>query len=319
MSLDDLGLIDYKVADKTLLIDGDLVVYRPCCVFNEDTDGDRRQIIRKINQAIDSMMEKAGCNRYIMFVTTKFNFRDDLVDDYKANRKEEERPVNLAWAKRWVVKELNTHYWKKLEADDLLGVHMTKLEDAVLWSLDKDLRQIPGQHLDDASGEVITVTNEGILREDTIVSKETGKKKKKVYFDGTIGFYYQLLVGDSTDHIVGCGRRVEAVRKSGPKAGEKYTKRKGIGSGAAVKALTAAALSAGTRPVLEVALEKVVSLYKKEFGEEWKTMLETQANLLFMVRYQYDQVIKRWTVDGRDEYFDLLTGKIDYDFTPPTD
>ena len=48
-------------------------------------------------------MTAAGCDTYIMFVTTNFNFRDDLVDDYKANRADVEKPVNLAWAKQWSV------------------------------------------------------------------------------------------------------------------------------------------------------------------------------------------------------------------------
>ena len=39
-----------------------------------------------INTKIDSLMTAADCNMYILFLTTKFNFRDFLVDDYKANR-----------------------------------------------------------------------------------------------------------------------------------------------------------------------------------------------------------------------------------------
>ena len=153
-------------------------------------------------------MLAAGCNKYIMFVTTKFNFRDQLVDDYKANRKDVERPVNLAWAKKWSTENLNTLNHKGLEADDLLGIYMD--DDTVLWSLDKDLRQIPGQHLDDDTMKVKEVTYEGELED----------RGKKVYFTGMVGFYYQCLVGDSTDNIVGCGKRVPATYKSGAKAGQ---------------------------------------------------------------------------------------------------
>ena len=312
MSLDDLGLVDYE--SKTLIIDGDIVIYQPCCIFNEDDDADRNQIIKYINKKIEKLMMLADCDKYIMFVTTKTNFRDDLVEDYKANRADVERPVNLIWAKRWCLENLNNHYHKKLEADDLLGIHMS--DSTVLWSLDKDLRQIPGKYLDDATGEVIEVTHEGILRVDKITSKTTGKTKDKVYFDGTIGFYYQLLIGDSTDHIVGCGRRERAVYKSGAKKGQEYIVRKGVGSGAALKILYNAHLYAGGRPVLDVALEAVIAEYKKVFGEDWQENLETQANLLYMVREQHGEIIKRWTYDGRDEYFDLIKGVIIHDYTP---
>lgn len=308
MSLEDLGLIDYEVEDKTLLIDGDIVIYQPCCIFNEDDDQSRRMIAKYINKKIDDLMEAAGCNTYIMFVTTKFNFRDRLVDDYKANRADVDRPVNLAWAKKWAVGTLNTHYHKWLEADDLLGIHMN--ENTVLWSLDKDLRQIHGNHLDDKTRKVVEVSYDGTLREDTIVSKQTGKSKKKVYFDGLIGLYYQMLIGDTTDNIIGCATRVEAVRKTGAKKGETYTKRKGVGSAAALKLLATAVMYRGDRTPREAALDAVVNEYKKIHGSDWQVHLETQANLLFMVRKQYGEVIQRWTYDGREEYFDLVKGVI---------
>ena len=314
MSLGDLGLLDYE--SKTLLIDGDIIIYQPCCIFNEDDDMSRRQIIKHINQKIEKLMQAADCDKYIMFVTTKFNFRDDLVDDYKANRADVERPVNLVWAKRYCIEKLNNHFHKKLEADDLLGIYMK--DDTVLWSLDKDLRQIAGQHLDDATGKVVEVTEQGILRVDVSYNAQK-KKKEKVYFDGTIGFYYQMLIGDSTDYIVGCGKRVKAIRKSGVDKGKEYLKREGVGPKAAVNILTNAALYKGDRTVLESALEAVVIEYKKLHGEDWQEHLETQANLLFMVRKQYGEVIKRWTYDGRPEHFDLVKGVILHDYTPTTD
>ena len=305
MSLSELGLLDYQ--STTLNIDGDLIVYQTCCIFNEDDDLSRRQIIKYINKKIDNLMRSADCDTYIMFVTTNTNFRDDLVDDYKANRDPDDRPVNLTWAKRWCTENLNTHYHKKLEADDLLGIYMNA--NSVLWSLDKDLRQIPGMHLDDASQQVVEISEEGILRVDEKISA-SGKTSKKVYFDGTIGFYYQLLIGDDTDYIIGCGIRTPAVYKSGANIGKAYIKRKGVGPLAAVKIITLAAMQRCEQTVLEAALDSVIVEYKKLHGKTWQEHLETQANLLFMVRELDGEKIKRWTFDGRDEYFDLIEGVI---------
>ena len=294
MSLEDLGLIDYEVVDKTLLLDGDIVIYQPCCVFNEDDDQSRKLIAKNINTKIERLMEAAECNTYIMFVTTKFNFRDHLVDDYKANRQDVERPVNLAWAKRWAVDNLNTHFHKGMEADDLLGTHQT--DDTVIWSLDKDLRQIPGSHLDDATQKVVEVTELGSLED----------RGKKIYFDGTLGLYFQLLTGDSTDNIVGCGIRELTVYKSGAKKGQEYYKRKGVGPKKALALLADLDLDA--------ALDVVVDEYKKIHGDNWQVELETQANLLFMIREQYGEIVQRWTYDNREEYFDLVKGVILYDY-----
>lgn len=305
MSLNDLGLID--VAQKTLLIDGDIVVYQPCCIFNDDDDFSRRQIAKYISNKVDKLMEAAGCDRYMMFVTTKFNFRDELVDDYKANRVEADRPVNLAWAKRWAISQLSNFYKKGLEADDLLGIYNKK--DCVIWSLDKDLRQLPGEHLDDETQKIITVTVEGRLEEKNWVT-ESGNKRSKIYFEGDLGFYFQMLIGDSTDNILGCAERKPVVTKSGPNQGQVNVRRVGVGEKAAFKKIIAGIMYKGSRTNSQAALDVVIAEYKAIWGDDWQKHLETQANLLFMVRQMQGEYFRRWTYDGRKEYFNLETGKI---------
>jgi len=311
MSLADLGLIECEdeLEDGTLLIDGDLIVFQSCCVFNDDdSDHSKRKIAKGINQKVDSLIEASGCTKYIMFVTTNFNFRDDLVDDYKFNRSDKDKPINLTWAKRWAVDNLNTHFHKKMEADDLLGTHQAS--NTVIWSLDKDLRQIPGRHLDDATQKVVEITENGKLREIKGELKPDGKRKPtKHYFDGVIGLYFQLLTGDSTDYIVGCGKRLPTVIKSGAKKGQTVIKRKGVGPGDAYKIL----VKAGS---VEKAKQAVGAEYFKIHGENWQQHLETQANLLFMVRWHEGEIIKRWTFDDRPEYFDLVEGVILEDYVP---
>ena len=305
MSLEDLGIIGHK--SKTLLIDGDIIIYQPCCIFNEDDDQSRRQIAKHISNKVDKLMADAGCDRFMMFVTTKFNFRDQLVDDYKANRIEVERPVNLAWAKRWAVAKMTNFFKKGLEADDLLGIYTG--EDTVIWSTDKDLRQIPGEHLDEETREIITITENGRLEEKHWIT-EQGNKRNKIYFEGLIGLYYQMLIGDSTDNIIGCAKREEVVVKSGKNKGQVVTKRVGVGPKKAYTGIIGAIMSDINADPAEKALEYVISEYKKRFGDEWQVNLETQGNLLFMVRQMHKNYIRRWTYDGRKEYFNLDTGKI---------
>ena len=303
--MSDLGLIG--VEEKTLLIDGDIIIYQPCCIFNEDSDQARRQIAKNISNKVDKLMEESGCNRFIMFVTTKFNFRDHLVDDYKANRVDTERPVNLAWAKRWAVAKLSNFFVKGLEADDLLGIYTGK--NTVIWSTDKDLRQIPGEHLDEETREVFTIKEEGRLEEKFWVT-EAGNKRNKIYFEGLIGLYFQMLTGDATDNIIGCAERKMVVAKSGKNKGVASLKRVGVGPKAAYNGIIKNIMSDMSAPPEKKALEYVINCYKDLFKEDWQVKLETQANLLFMVRQMKGDLFRRWTYDGRKEYFNLKTNKI---------
>lgn len=282
--------------NRTLLIDGDIAVYRPCCVHNEDDPQARQRIASSVKGFISRLLQDADCDSYHFFVTPKQNFRDMLVDDYKGNRQEVERPVNLAWAKRWAMDNLQAKYVTGLEADDLLGIYQT--DNTVIWSLDKDLRQIAGKHLDEGTRKVIQVSKEGTLVD----------RGKKIYFDGLLGFYYQLLIGDNTDNILGCAMRVDAIRNktdvAGNKIKEKYLKRKGIGPKKAYEILLLAYMKGGIKQALIATAQE----YAKIHGKAWQAHIETQANLLFMVREMENNHIKRWTFDGRDEWMNLSTG-----------
>jgi hypothetical protein len=279
-----------------LNIDGDILIYPICCVHNE-LEGNlaKQKIGRSIHARVTEMMLEAGCSKFRMFLTGKHNFRDQLVDDYKANRKDIERPIYLAWAKGMCMEELGAEFVKGLEADDLLGIHQT--DNTVLWSLDKDLRQVPGKHLNSATRRVVVVSEFGDLY----------MEGKKVRFNGGIGLFFQMLVGDTADYIVGCGKREQTKVKTGKNAGRMVFRRKGLGPVAGYNLLKDC-------KDLEEARVIVGCEYFKRFRSDWQEVLETQANLLFMVREVEGSKIRRWTYDSREEWFDLLKGEIDHEY-----
>jgi len=274
----------------SLHIDADTIVYATACIFNEDDEHSREKMAQHMGNKIERLRKAANADEVICFLTTRTNFRDDLVDDYKANRADTERPINLAWGKKWLTKNYDCKWQNLLEADDLLGIYADI--DAIIWSVDKDLRQIPGWHLDDATQQVKEVTYDGVLE----------KRGKKIYFDGMLGFYYQCLIGDNTDHILGCAFRESRIYQSGAKEGQAYLRRVGIGPVQAFNLLAEA----------EDPLAVVIEQYEEMF--EWNAMynLELQANLLWMVRDYMPLAgnIKRWTFDGREEWYNLEGNQI---------
>jgi 5'-3' exonuclease len=274
---------------KTLIVDGDIAIYKPLCVFDEDHDVMRTKSINMIKQQLTERMLDAGCSDYIFCLTGKENFRDFLVDDYKFNRIGKPRPVNLAWAKAWAMEHLDGKLVVGIEADDLMGI-LAK-ENTVLWSVDKDIRQIPGQHLDEGTRQIVTVTEEGELIDG-----------EEIKFSGQLGFYYQLLIGDTADYIVGCGNRVSRVYKSGAKKGQPYVARSGVGPKKAYKALMTS----------KDPLQTVIDFYRLTFKDKWQEKLETQAGLLYMGRELEGNWLRQWTVDGRDQWINVITGAMFY-------
>lgn len=147
------------------------------------------------------------------------NFRNDISETYKANRGK--RPMLYGPLREWVMEEYPewtpsstepTHCIRpRLEADDILGILGTSPSNrgvCVLYSEDKDLRQIPGFHVGKVGLE--TVTEE----------------------EGELFFMTQILTGDSVDNYPGCpgigpvkaGRLLEASTDHWPTIVEAYTK-----------------------------------------------------------------------------------------------
>jgi len=284
--------------DKTLLIDGDILVYKPCCIFNDDDEHSRELIANNIRGKISQLCEAAECSSFILYMTTKLNFRDHIVDDYKANRQDVERPLNLQWAKMLAVKELGAEYVEYLEADDLLAINQKQDGSTVIWSLDKDLRQVPGLHLDDNTMKLITINELGELY---IVPN---KKPTKYYFTGFKGLMFQALVGDTADYIIGCGQRLPVTTKSGKNKGQVNIKRVGVGPKKAYDLL---------KDVFEPEqLKRVVAgEYTALYGNNWLVEMEKQVNLLYMVRnYREDGYAYQWTFDFRIRKMHIISGEV---------
>lgn len=151
--------------------------------------------LQNLKEIVEHCLTELGSTDYHIFLTGKNNFRKDVatIKEYKANRKNARYPIHLHDLKQYLMDNHPTSVSDGQEADDDLGIALTKAGDSgIVVSNDKDLLMIPGKHYVYTKEEKIVVTPEQGLRH----------------------FWTQVLTGDSTDNIMGCPQ-------IGPKKSEK--------------------------------------------------------------------------------------------------
>jgi 5'-3' exonuclease len=158
----------------------DIVAYS-CAAYNDPWGWDACR--KDIDELMRRILETTGADTYEAFISGADNFRYGINPDYKANRKGKIDPQYRADANAYLVTEFHARVTDGYEADDALGIAATSLGDGefVVCSIDKDLMQIPGQHYNWRRNEFTTVSP----------------------IDGLRSFYRQLLIGDTSDNIVG--------------------------------------------------------------------------------------------------------------------
>ena len=188
------------------LIDADSMIYKAGFGVEEAIDwGDGETTyhgeIEDMKDAIDGMLDSitfaTGCDDYELHLTGSGNFRDQVVSDYKHNRKGMRVPEWVAELKQHMIEELGAILHKGWEADDAVVYLKTKYpEDYILCAIDKDvLMQSVGTHYNYGKQKDVTVDEWTAL-----------------HFK-----YYQCIAGDPVDGYKG-------VPGMGPKRAEKSLK-----------------------------------------------------------------------------------------------
>lgn len=175
---------------KTLAIDEDMLVYR--IGYGVKDYDSRFRVESAIWQYLIKLCLESGHTQFILCRSDKTLWRSAMYPLYKATRKHNINP----W--RAYVKEYLTEYCLKVEseeADDIMASLAAQKEGIIICTNDKDLRQVPGEHMK-FSGDKATVTKE----------------------EGNFNFCLQLLMGDNVDNIpgipgIGLGRGKKALEK----------------------------------------------------------------------------------------------------------
>lgn len=176
-----------------LLLDADMLLYQTVATCEVEiewcpdiitTHLPVKEAQLMFNELLNIKCNQAQSDRFTLCWTADQNFRKDVEASYKGNRAGNHRrkPVGYQAVRRWAEQQFPSECWHRLEGDDVLGILATRHNDqTVLWSGDKDLKQIPGLHLDN-DGNIFNISQ----------------------LEADVFFYRQILTGDSTDGYPGC-------------------------------------------------------------------------------------------------------------------
>ena len=203
----------------TLLVDGDIFIYKACFDAEINVEWSPGQYSNTANlpqavdyfrRRIDGLAEKYSGRPIICLSDFEKNFRKGIYPEYKRPRNKIRRPTLLKVMRDWVRKEYPDFFQRPfLEADDVMGILATapviKGQKRIV-TIDKDLLQIPGYHINPDKPEL-------------------GVRKIQLP-EADMNFYTQVLTGDSVDNFPGCpgigDKRAAKILAETPEEDDKY-------------------------------------------------------------------------------------------------
>lgn len=250
------------VRGRTLLIDGDYLAY---WATGGNTD-DPGRAIRVARDKIEQLQAKARAEYVEIHLTGSGSTKGDRyliarLKPYQGGRKGE-RPKYWQLVRQMLESREDATVWMDREADDGLAMRAANFmvtrnsgEQLIfIASPDKDLRMVPGTHIDWSTGDTVQV----LCHSYRVVHAD------KVY--GYCWFLTQLLRGDPVDNIPGLPHTIDEKGK-----------KKLVGD------VGAAALLAGTENP-EQGWTVVLREYMKTYPDTWADELCEQAALLWLRR-----------------------------------
>lgn len=252
-----------QVAGLALHLDGDYLAYY-ASGNDETVPGQARQNALDL---IESFRSRVGAETVIVHNTSDGSTKGERflaakVKPYQGHRSSSRKPKNHAYLRDYLLNYVGAAFtstnWADREADDAIGLGaMTAIGGtpgyAAIATKDKDMRMLPGHHINWTSRDVVIVPPGAF---------EVIGSDNKLY--GLKWFWQQMLEGDSADNCPGLEYYVNpkgTLAKLGPKTAEK--------------------LLAGTTTSDEAAAI-VIDLYKGAYQDTWAERFVEQASLLWM-------------------------------------
>lgn len=171
---------------RVVILDADSIVWTTAYLNREDDTN----MITNLDIFLTTMFEKLKATHYAGFLggSSSQTFRKKLFPTYKAKR-----PPKPEWLEKHesLIRTYLIDVWRfqaldDIEADDAVSILASRLRKEgtgyVIGAIDKDLKQIPGEHYNYNTEASIVVSHE----------------------EADYNLFLQCLVGDITDNIGGC-------------------------------------------------------------------------------------------------------------------
>lgn len=211
-----------------------------------------------VDDAIKEIVKDTAAESYICVLSGKGNFRNEIAvqQPYKGNRDPNtDRPYHYDTIERHIIASHPCIVVDGMEADDWLGIEQRKDPlNSCIASRDKDLKTVYGWHYRFACGAAQPAIPIHWMTE--VESEEF--------------FWFQMLIGDNTDNIPGCGKKQLTMW-----GGKEVMRRKGVGEKTALKILDGLGSS-------QECYEAVRSEYAKVYEENFDEVMLEQARLLYI-------------------------------------
>lgn len=200
------------VPGRVALIDGDFLAYQVS--FDDTVTLSCMQ--EKCEAALSNLVQLARAKEYTLFLTPSGSRKGDRAElaiqrPYQGNRAGKAKPRMLEPIRYWMAKELGARLCTLWEADD--GMAMAQHADpdnTIIVSKDKDLRMVPGLHMDWDTGTITDTGSDPFGWIELLRSETTGgKPKTKLTGRGYKFFFAQLLMGDTADSITGLPKWID--------------------------------------------------------------------------------------------------------------
>lgn len=152
-----------------------------------------------VDQMLASITDSTGCSNTHVIVAPPSGttiFRHDAYPQYKANRKDLERPEHASALRSYLIDRHNAEIANDMEADDLLGIIQCAEKGTIIASIDKDLLMIPGLHYNMDSKKIAFSSDPGEL-----TLRVKSNKSLDLKGTGFKWFAAQMLLGDTVDNI----------------------------------------------------------------------------------------------------------------------
>lgn len=218
------------VPGRTVHIDADFLAYH----VSYERKGEQVEFATMQHNAqvqVEKFRKFAGAEKVHLHLTPSTSTKGDrpalaIQKEYQSSRKED-KPEKLHIVREWMGRHFPATLWQIAEADDGMAQAAWAANKAgtpelcVILSKDKDLRMVPGLHLD---WENLTfeqpVSETGKPNTFGFTYLDTSKSSSKVGGYGTKFFWSQMLTGDPVDTIQGlplyCSKHLSKPKRVGP-------------------------------------------------------------------------------------------------------